>query len=70
MVVWAWGLHDYQLGRRRYAGEYSGELSEWDALIPGQPNQALKQNSGYTLRYNAKSVRKKFVYVMLSTVEL
>ncbi|GMF26190.1 unnamed protein product [Phytophthora fragariaefolia] len=44
-------------------GEYAGKLCEYSALIPGQPNQAKKQNSGYTLLYNTKSVRNKFVYV-------
>ncbi|ETI30907.1 hypothetical protein F443_22031 [Phytophthora nicotianae P1569] len=44
-------------------GEYTGELSEWSALVPGQPDQALKHNSGYTLLYNTKSTKKKFVYV-------
>ncbi|OWY99635.1 Set domain-containing hypothetical protein [Phytophthora megakarya] len=44
-------------------GEYAGELSEYDAVVPGQLPVAVKQNSGYTLLMNTKSVRKKFVYV-------
>ncbi|POM77459.1 Set domain containing hypothetical protein [Phytophthora palmivora] len=44
-------------------GEYTGELSEYDAVVPGQPPMAVKQNSGYTLLMHTKSVRKKFVYV-------
>ncbi|ETM00707.1 hypothetical protein L917_02591 [Phytophthora nicotianae] len=44
-------------------GEYVGKLSEWSALVPGQPDQAMKANSGYTLLYNVKSVKKKYVYV-------
>ncbi|OWZ07697.1 Set domain-containing hypothetical protein [Phytophthora megakarya] len=44
-------------------GEYVGELSEYDAVVPGQPPVAVKQNSGYTLLMNAKSKAKKFVYI-------
>ncbi|ETN01368.1 hypothetical protein PPTG_17167 [Phytophthora nicotianae INRA-310] len=44
-------------------GEYCGELSELPAIIKGQPDQAVKQNSGYTLLYNAKSAKKNYVYV-------
>ncbi|ETO63376.1 hypothetical protein F444_18897, partial [Phytophthora nicotianae P1976] len=44
-------------------GEYTGKLSEWSARLPGQPDQALKENSGYTLLYNAKSKNRKYVYV-------
>ncbi|KAG2785763.1 hypothetical protein PC129_g17132 [Phytophthora cactorum] len=44
-------------------GEYTGGLSEWAAKVQGQPDQALKQNSGYTLLYPAKSVNKEFVFV-------
>ncbi|KAE8897514.1 hypothetical protein PF005_g8612 [Phytophthora fragariae] len=44
-------------------GEYCGELSEFPAVVEGQPPQAMKQNSGYTLLYNAKSVQGNYVYV-------
>ncbi|ETP05816.1 hypothetical protein F441_17663, partial [Phytophthora nicotianae CJ01A1] len=44
-------------------GEYCGELSEFPAVVHGQPDQAVKQNSGYTLLYNAKSTKKNYVYV-------
>ncbi|OWZ03528.1 Set domain-containing hypothetical protein [Phytophthora megakarya] len=44
-------------------GEYTGELREYDAVVPGQPPIAVKQNSGYTLLMRTKSVRKKYVYV-------
>ncbi|KAE8968997.1 hypothetical protein PR001_g27627, partial [Phytophthora rubi] len=42
-------------------GEYCGELTEFPAVVEGQPPLAVKQNSGYTLLYNAKSVNKNFV---------
>ncbi|KAE8953786.1 hypothetical protein PF010_g30697 [Phytophthora fragariae] len=44
-------------------GEYCGELTEFPAVVEGQPTLAVKQNSGYTLLYNTKSVNKNFVYV-------
>jgi hypothetical protein len=44
-------------------GEYCGELSELPAVVDGQPDQAVQQNSGYTLLYNAKSVKSNYVYV-------
>jgi hypothetical protein len=44
-------------------GEYCGELSELPTLVDGQPNQAVHQNSGYTLLYNAKSKARNYVYV-------
>ncbi|KAG2783105.1 hypothetical protein PC129_g10773 [Phytophthora cactorum] len=44
-------------------GGYAGELSEFAAMVKGQPTQSMEQNSGYTLLYNAKSVNKKYVYV-------
>ncbi|ETP31656.1 hypothetical protein F442_19502 [Phytophthora nicotianae P10297] len=44
-------------------GEYCGELSEFPTVVHGQPDQAVKQNSGYTLLYNAKSTKKNYVYV-------
>ncbi|POM76230.1 Set domain containing hypothetical protein [Phytophthora palmivora] len=44
-------------------GEYCGELAEFPAKVEGQPPQAVKQNSGFTLLYNAKSVKKNYVYV-------
>ncbi|ETI44755.1 hypothetical protein F443_10513 [Phytophthora nicotianae P1569] len=44
-------------------GEYCGELTEFAAVVEGQPAQARKHNSGYTMLYNAKSVRGKYVYV-------
>ncbi|ETL91278.1 hypothetical protein L917_10110 [Phytophthora nicotianae] len=43
--------------------EYCGELTEFAAAVEGQPAQARKHNSGYTMLYNAKSVRGKYVYV-------
>ncbi|POM69761.1 LOW QUALITY PROTEIN: Hypothetical protein PHPALM_13929 [Phytophthora palmivora] len=43
-------------------GEYCGELSEFPALVEGQPDQAKKENSGYTLLYNAKSTTRSYVY--------
>ncbi|KAE9296593.1 hypothetical protein PF008_g23959 [Phytophthora fragariae] len=48
---------------RDVVGEYTGTLCEYAALLPGQPNQSMKENSGYTMLYNAMSSRKKFVYV-------
>ncbi|KAG6577989.1 putative set domain-containing protein [Phytophthora cinnamomi] len=44
-------------------GEYCGELTEFAAVVEGQPAQALKHNSGYTMLYNAKSVLGNYVYV-------
>uniref|UniRef100_H3GY83 SET domain-containing protein n=1 Tax=Phytophthora ramorum TaxID=164328 RepID=H3GY83_PHYRM len=44
-------------------GEYCGELTEFPAVVEGQPPVAVKENSGYTLLYNAKSVNKNYVYV-------
>ncbi|KAG3105379.1 hypothetical protein PI125_g13468 [Phytophthora idaei] len=44
-------------------GEYAGELSESAAMVAGQPAQAMKQHSGYTLLYNDMSEKKKYVYV-------
>eukprot|EP00644_Phytophthora_capsici_P008103 jgi/Phyca11/125892/e_gw1.60.72.1 len=44
-------------------GEYCGDLSEFPAIVEGQPEQATKQNSGYTLLYNAKSSKRNYVYV-------
>ncbi|ETI49065.1 hypothetical protein F443_07045 [Phytophthora nicotianae P1569] len=44
-------------------GEYCGELTEFPAIVEGQAKQAVKQNSGYTLLYNAKSKTRKYVYV-------
>ncbi|OWZ03510.1 hypothetical protein PHMEG_00024751 [Phytophthora megakarya] len=43
--------------------EYTGDLSEFDAIFEGQPDAALKENSGYTLLLNTKSTRKKYVDV-------
>jgi len=43
--------------------EYCGELTEFPALVEGQAPKAMKQNGGYTLLYNAKSVRGNYVYV-------
>ncbi|KAG3245175.1 hypothetical protein PI124_g10085 [Phytophthora idaei] len=37
-------------------GEYTGELSEFEGIVTGQPDQAMKRNSGHTRLYNAKSV--------------
>ncbi|KAG3000992.1 hypothetical protein PC128_g19625 [Phytophthora cactorum] len=44
-------------------GEYCGELSEFPSTVHGQPDQAVKQSSGYTLLYNAKSTNNNYVYV-------
>ncbi|KAG4054455.1 hypothetical protein PC123_g10428 [Phytophthora cactorum] len=44
-------------------GEHSGELSEWSALVLGQSDQSLKQNSGNTQLYHAELVKKKLEYV-------
>jgi SET domain-containing protein len=44
-------------------GEYCGELTEFATVIEGQPAQALKHNSGFTMLYNAKSVNGNYVYV-------
>ncbi|KAE8914810.1 hypothetical protein PF003_g1488 [Phytophthora fragariae] len=44
-------------------GEYCGELSEFPAIVEGQPDQAVKQNSGFTLLYNTKSTERNYVYV-------
>ncbi|POM64280.1 Set domain containing hypothetical protein [Phytophthora palmivora] len=44
-------------------GEYCWKLSEFPAVVHGQPDQAVKQNSGHTLLYNAKSIKKNYVYV-------
>uniref|UniRef100_H3GHY5 SET domain-containing protein n=1 Tax=Phytophthora ramorum TaxID=164328 RepID=H3GHY5_PHYRM len=44
-------------------GKYCGELSELPGLVDGQPKQAVQQNSGYTLLYNAKSMARNYVYV-------
>ncbi|KAE8912150.1 hypothetical protein PF005_g23348 [Phytophthora fragariae] len=43
--------------------EYVGRLFEYPAVIQGQPHQAVKQNSGYTMRLNAKSVSGMYVYI-------
>ncbi|OWZ04473.1 Set domain-containing hypothetical protein [Phytophthora megakarya] len=32
-------------------------------MVEGQPAQAIKLNSGYTMLYNAKSVNGNYVYV-------
>ncbi|ETO72687.1 hypothetical protein F444_11289 [Phytophthora nicotianae P1976] len=32
-------------------------------MVEGQPPLAVRQNSGYTLLYNAKLVNNNFVYV-------
>ncbi|RLN44480.1 hypothetical protein BBJ28_00023856 [Nothophytophthora sp. Chile5] len=44
-------------------GEYCGKLTELPAIVDGQPGQAVQQNSGYTLLYNAKSTKRNYVYV-------
>ncbi|KAE8982712.1 hypothetical protein PF004_g21883 [Phytophthora fragariae] len=44
-------------------GEYCGELIEFPAIVEGQPDQAVKQNSGFTLLYNTKSSKRNYVYV-------
>ncbi|KAE8880592.1 hypothetical protein PF007_g11441 [Phytophthora fragariae] len=44
-------------------GEHVGRLFEYPAVIEGQPHQAVKQNSGYTMLLNAKSVSGMFVYI-------
>ncbi|RLN88064.1 hypothetical protein BBJ28_00003623 [Nothophytophthora sp. Chile5] len=43
--------------------EYSGSLCEYKTLYEGQPEEAKKQNSGYTMLLNEKSKRGRFVYV-------
>ncbi|KAG2895225.1 hypothetical protein PC115_g17904 [Phytophthora cactorum] len=43
--------------------EYCGKLSEFPANVEWQPDQAVKQNSGFTLLYNAKSTKRNYVYV-------
>jgi hypothetical protein len=44
-------------------GEYVGGLFEYPAIVEGQPAQAVKQNSGYTMLLNAKSLSGNFVYI-------
>jgi hypothetical protein len=44
-------------------GEYAGRLCEYKAIVEGQPFQAMKQNSGYTMLLNTKSSSGKFVYI-------
>eukprot|EP00644_Phytophthora_capsici_P010917 jgi/Phyca11/104200/e_gw1.9.650.1 len=44
-------------------GEYCGELTEFPAVLERQSPLAVKQNSGYTLLYNTKSVNNNYVYV-------
>lgn len=44
-------------------GEYCGELSEFPAVVEGQPPKAVKMNTGYTLLLNAKSINGNYVYV-------
>ncbi|KAG3070066.1 hypothetical protein PI124_g21432 [Phytophthora idaei] len=44
-------------------GEYAGVLHEYEGLRKGQPHQALKHNSGYTMPYNIPSIKNKYVYV-------
>jgi SET domain-containing protein len=34
-----------------------------NAIVEGQPEQAMKKNSGYTMLFHAKSTSKKFVYI-------
>jgi hypothetical protein len=36
-------------------GECAGKLSAYNAVIEGQPEQTMKQNSGYTMLLHAKS---------------
>ncbi|ETM39047.1 hypothetical protein L914_14760, partial [Phytophthora nicotianae] len=43
--------------------EYSGTLCEYKALYEGQPEEAKKLNSGYTMFLNEKSKRGRFIYV-------
>jgi hypothetical protein len=38
-------------------------LSELPAVVDGQRDQAVQQNSGYTLLYNAKSTKRNYVDV-------
>ncbi|KAK1942004.1 Histone-lysine N-methyltransferase [Phytophthora citrophthora] len=44
-------------------GEYVGRLFEYPAVLEGQPAQAIKQNSGYTMLLNTLSVSGMFVYI-------
>jgi len=43
--------------------EYCGKLQEYEAMRDGQPEEAMKQNSGYTMLLNEKTRRENFVYV-------
>jgi hypothetical protein len=44
-------------------GEYAGKLCAYDAMVEVQPEQACKQNSGYTMLPHTKSTSMKFVYI-------
>ncbi|RLN48810.1 hypothetical protein BBJ28_00013308 [Nothophytophthora sp. Chile5] len=43
--------------------EYCGNLQEYEAMRTGQPEEAMKQNSGYAMLLNEKTRRGNFVYV-------
>uniref|UniRef100_H3GZH6 SET domain-containing protein n=1 Tax=Phytophthora ramorum TaxID=164328 RepID=H3GZH6_PHYRM len=44
-------------------GECVGRLFEYPAVIEGQPRQAIKQNSEYTVLLNAQSASGVYVYI-------
>jgi SET domain-containing protein len=43
--------------------EYCGRMQEYQAMREGQPVEAMKQNSGYTMLLNEKTTRGNFVYL-------
>ncbi|ETI30136.1 hypothetical protein F443_22747 [Phytophthora nicotianae P1569] len=43
--------------------EYCGKLQEYEAMHEGQPEEAMNQNSGYTMLLNEKIRRGNFVYI-------
>ncbi|POM58928.1 Hypothetical protein PHPALM_36363 [Phytophthora palmivora] len=55
------GLANLQVGD--VVGEYVGRLFEYPAVLEGQPAQAIKQNSGYTMLLNTQSTSGMFIYV-------
>jgi SET domain-containing protein len=44
-------------------GEYVGQLLAFEGKVDGLPPTAWKYNSGYTLLFNKRSTKKKFIYV-------
>ncbi|KAE9170899.1 hypothetical protein PF002_g29966 [Phytophthora fragariae] len=59
----SWSVHHNGSRRRRRLGRVLRRAHRVPAVVEGQPPLAVKQNSGYTLLYNAKSVNKNSVYV-------